>query len=398
MTRTATMSYDEQYRMKQYYVATGQIIQQSSSMQQSLFKTISRADIVKSPTPRPKPLKPLAYSCSLEERKEISGFLKYATGYNADGSVNSVREVSGCRPGVALSIPNVAIDTALRALCERKVLLRIKDQKVNVPLAYAEANQTARLVSDTANRIARGISDTLRGKYADAARELGIMPRRRNAKKRPPRWVAHKRWLEMQYGWKPLLHDVYGAMEELAEKTNRDPNRFCRRVSAQVKSETRTERIIGSGPTAYSVTDIKLNICRIILLVKQVNLTLANAAQQGWSNPMELAWERVPFSFVAAWFVPIGGWLSSLDATLGYELHFGCRSEIAECKTVEPRWVGGSTFLYGTMRHGSGGRKYVFQRTPLNSFPTSTLPRLKNPVSMSHVTSALALLWGAFTS
>jgi hypothetical protein len=44
---------------------------------------------------------------------------------------------------------------------------------------------------------------------------------------------------------------------------------------------------------------------------------LHNFAEVGFTNPLEVAWELVPFSFAADWFVPVGSWLSGLDALLG---------------------------------------------------------------------------------
>jgi hypothetical protein len=40
----------------------------------------------------------------------------------------------------------------------------------------------------------------------------------------------------------------------------------------------------------------------------------------GLINPLSVAWEVVPFSFVIDWFIPVNKWLNSLTADAGLEL------------------------------------------------------------------------------
>jgi hypothetical protein len=118
--------------------------------------------------------------------------------------------------------------------------------------------------------------------------------------------VAGK-WLELQYGWKPLLSDVksaadifYGVME--AERT------LTVRVTA-----TRTEHYNASvSPSNYSLyglcvlrTKIKYEFAENEVLTLQRSL--------GLEDPAGIIWEAVPFSFVVDWFMPIGSYLEALN-------------------------------------------------------------------------------------
>jgi hypothetical protein len=334
-----------------------------------------------------------------DEIKHLNGHLQFATAYNPDGSVNSIKEYSGNMQSLTnpMTVPNLVVDTTLRAKTETKALLKIKAQKVNVPQVYAEAGLTVKLVADSASSIGRAVFNCRHGQFAEAARDLGVPTFMRNLRRIPPEKEAHQAWLELQYGWKPLLQDVYGAVQEFADKNVLHPDRLCVKVVANSETSSRSNRVVGSGGPAWTVTDLKSSKCRVIFYIKQNNPTLANAAAQGWSNPASLAWELLPWSFVADWFIPIGDYLGTLDATLGWDLVTGCRIEITENRAVNPLWLGTHmSYLGGYIRPGCGGRKYSFTRTPYTSFPSAALPRFKSPVSTTHMANAIALLRGLF--
>jgi len=44
---------------------------------------------------------------------------------------------------------------------------------------------------------------------------------------------------------------------------------------------------------------------------------LKQLAQIGITNPINLAWELIPYSFVIDWLIPVGKFLESLDALVG---------------------------------------------------------------------------------
>jgi hypothetical protein len=113
----------------------------------------------------------------------------------------------------------------------------------------------------------------------------------------------------------------------------------------------------------------------------------------GLTNPLAIAWELVPFSFVLDWLVPVGTWLQSLDATLGVKFVGGCRTDTfyADCTgTQHPSW-----FTRTTPRTGQPAkirnRIFVIRRTPITKWPWA-FPYWVNPLTSTHTASAIALL------
>jgi len=114
-------------------------------------------------------------------------------------------------------------------------------------------------------------------------------------------------WLQLQYGWLPLIHDVKSAAESLAERTGEAGNytmTYRARVrdrSAPVVTQGASPRVMGSGYMERS--------CQIKAFLTSVN----SATLFGITNPLSLAWELLPWSFVADWFIPVGSYLERLN-------------------------------------------------------------------------------------
>jgi hypothetical protein len=123
---------------------------------------------------------------------------------------------------------------------------------------------------------------------------------------------------------------------------------------------------------------------------------LSNLAKVGILNPLQLAWEVVPYSFVVDWFLPIGNWLGGLDAAAGLDFESGYQTTLLkqDQSTIESLWWDRTSPTPARqVKSVSEFRKFAqMSRTTLTSFPSAPAPRFKNPLSMSHMASALALL------
>lgn len=129
------------------------------------------------------------------------------------------------------------------------------------------------------------------------------------------------------------------------------------------------------------------------------NPFVATLAQLGITNPAELIWELVPYSFVIDWFVPVGNYLSAFDAALGWHFKGGTITEWARQKGVGlPRPDGSGGWYY---QPGQLGMKYhcnhfKMVRSVYTSSPLPRFPGIKNPLSTGHIANAMALLVSAF--
>jgi len=224
---------------------------------------------------------------------------------------------------------------------------------------------------------------------------------------------AHKTpfqlWLEIQYGWKPLLSDVHGAVTALSDKDHAQRDRYRASLKSTLRMDDRLIRALpdyqcNSWPKvrAQKLTDVHHKGWLRLDYEKLDSSLLPTAAALGLTNPLELVWEELPFSFVVDWFLPVGSYLSTFDATYGWSFKAGSMSIKS---TTRSRLDPVTTIIdNATTRYKSGGfvpkgtgYQMRFTRTALTSSPVAAVPHLKNPLSGLHVSEAIALLATAFS-
>lgn len=124
--------------------------------------------------------------------------------------------------------------------------------------------------------------------------------------------------------------------------------------------------------------------------------SLSTAQQLGLTNPAQLAWELVPFSFVVDWFIPVGDFFAQLDATLGWSYRGGTYSEKSvRTQSVEfSRMEGYNPGFKGYCTTSGKSRQMSFARTVYGTEPMAVIPapkRWDQAFSAVHVANAIAL-------
>lgn len=298
----------------------------------------------------------------------------------------------------------------LQSLAKSRLFSKLKDGKINLAQAYAERKQTANLIASTATRIAGCMTSLRKGNLVQAADHLGIKASKRAARRyrygfhRDQQKAVANQWLELQYGWKPLLQDVYGAAELLAQHAFREiQGRAVGSATARYKSSS-TSEMLGQFPNSSGGRDKVTNwietqmTCKYVCWYSVDNELQRTVAQVGISNPALLAWELLPWSFVVDWFIPIGNYLESLDATSGMKFNRGCFTTFFRGTSQTVRTGTGQFVSYVRALGTTTGSVSLIQcvRTPLGSFPAASLPQFKNPLSFTHAANAIALLRSTF--
>jgi hypothetical protein len=270
--------------------------------------------------------------------------------------------------------------------------------------AIAEREQTIRLIAETATQIAKAYQQVRKGNLREAADTLGVKVGRKKAddfkkrlRKNQPQASANG-WLGLQYGWKPLIDDAYGAAEFLAQKVSEEiinkatsSHQFLARDSVKLSN-----RVGGFNTTDFRQTKY---VVKYTLYFSEANPHLHSLSQLGITNPALIAWELTPFSFVVDWFIPIGNYLASLDATLGLAFNRGCRTAY-KLETVNSSHIGNRiTQSNGAWMSGSAtntATRVSVTRTILTNWPSTSFPPFKNPLSVDHALNAIALLTTSF--
>lgn len=281
-----------------------------------------------------------------------------------------------------------------------KARLKLKDQDVNIGQALAERKLTADLVSSSLLKIARSARALRRGRLQQAARELGV------SKRLYKDASFFNNWLELQYGWKPLLSDIHGSVTALSDKEVARDGLAIVTVKATARDNLVLSRSFsqpaGDRAFVYRFNEREEYLTSVSLTFTKSNPALASAAQLGLTNPAQIAWELVPFSFVVDWALPIGDFLSQLDASFGWSFNTGTLSRVTRCRRDGFNFSVTNTSNALVEAFGycsSPGRAFRFSRSVYGSEPVATVPQPKSfdkILSFAHVENAIALLAQAF--
>lgn len=302
----------------------------------------------------------------------------------------------GAAPNLSM-LDTVTHDTDLLYRCNNAHMDEISDRKVNLAQAFAERAQTVRLIQDTAFKLASAIRHVKKGNLSLAARALGV---RLREKKKTGQTVAQQ-WLALQYGWKPLLSDVRGAAELLAQRHYSRPPRLV--VLTKRQSSTPVKQT-GTFYSSYSVPayleGIRTSRVRQESVYEVSNQFIRDGGQTGIIDPLTIAWELTPWSFVVDWFIPIGNFVARLnyDAGLSFVSRLQTQYSSFEGKAF-PKGSHGNPGPYGTLMRNSSGSfdsHAVKVDRVLAGALRPDLPRFKDPFSTLHCLNAIALMATSF--
>jgi len=284
--------------------------------------------------------------------------------------------------GTPVTYPTWSSDDDIALL--GKLREKIAGSSFNAGVSLGESKEALHLIFNSANRIARSLHALKRGNFHAAARELSDLqgvPRSR-ARKGPKR-VADQ-WLELQYGWLPLLNDAKEGAEFLAH-LHSYPSQQVVRVSRQAKQETQ-----GWKSAMYDSKSTMFDRKTIKAILTEVD----TVALAGLTDPLSVAWELLPYSFVADWFIPIGNYLSARGLAQSITGTFVItQTRKLHLKLVDGRWDPSWEFK----DTGDWFWKLTeTSRTISNSLqvPTPTIKPLSKIVGWRHAANAVALLVG----
>lgn len=288
-----------------------------------------------------------------------------------------------------------------------QLLVRAKDSKFNSAVSYAESDQVLRMVTKCATSLGEVLYHLRRGNLVGAADTLNLTVGKRQATRFRKQHANIKTdsdvdrslsngILQVQYGIRPLISDVIGAAELLAQKVSREviSNVSSKSTLSGYKSTVRSSDL--PRGRAVSTLNHRVNVTvKYGCLYSVSNEVTHTLAQLGLTNPLLVAWELVPWSFVVDWFIPIGNAISSWDATVGLDFRSGWKSvKIDDQFDMITDLVPASSTYFFTGKGYTFGTNRSFERTVLNAFPSPRKPVFKSPLSVEHAINAIALLTG----
>lgn len=333
--------------------------------------TDSRTDTVKRVKPRPVIWSPTSHT--VYQKIESSGIWVDKRGTPYD------RDVAGC------------VDTY------------VGTQSASMPYR----DHSARLINDAINEINKdGFFGGLffaeldkswgtLGHYAKKARELyrwyDAARKGRLGIQRKRTWAEQKRdWdkggklskegLAFQYGARPLLQDLDAALQNLVQAASQPQYQKVTKMLVENDIVTKSDKFDSTIPRE---TFWKQRLVHKLTAYYELNnnQTLADIRRWGFAQPLSLAWEVTPYSFLVDWALPVGDYLSALENSVYIKRSAGTYTRI----TSQER---------ASVINGSGIFTASFTQTErvVKSVGTPQTPRFKNPLSKEHALNGLMLL------
>lgn len=311
-------------------------------------------------------------------------------------------------PGHGLYSQLVSWDSNDELKLLSKLSERARGHSFNMGVALAESSQTLQLVLTTLTRLTLATRAISRGDVSQALRTLGVVPtpellrkhkgsERKARRSREFRMTGrlHQRdassmFLEIQYGWGPLLQDVHEGMQAYAKHTN--PPRVSQYKVTVRKTKERDTYPLGPGTGKLLTVHTRNTVSKTLTVTQYEQLSTARSL--GLADPRSILWEKVPLSFVADWFIPIGSYLDSL-ATVPFIV---ASYQVVTRDTRVGDGQGGADPNYPTSKNYIGASAHGSAMYYDRSYPgsiTVPLPKfksMKQALSIGHIQNGIALL------
>lgn len=254
---------------------------------------------------------------------------------------------------------------------------RAQALQANLMDLYRTRKETADMIGARLQQLLRAARCVRRGDARGAARALQLQNFRKFKKKE-----ISGRWLELQYGWLPLLSDIHAMAMDYDSPSGWVRTRGFSDVEFALESK------FGWGWDRASVRN--QHVCTIAAHLTVDSSAVRNLSKWGLENPALTAWEAVPWSFVVDWFIPVGGYLESLTALNG--IRVSKASETRRTKHRSYTWYDNTDQPENICL--SKGISVVddFYMNRTLGLPNFPLPRLENPFSVLRALNAIALL------
>jgi hypothetical protein len=294
----------------------------------------------------------------------------------------------------------------LENVATRRYYSKLRQTDFQALVTMAEGPKTLALIAGTAQRLASAIKAV---KTADADRFLKALGIRGKHRARVNRDFSRNKkglqnqnsykdavantWLEVQYGWKPLLSDVENGMEAWITLQEADDADFSIRArysqdfsDSNVNDDSWTKR-----RGSHEITG-KFQV---------IDPTLRNLSGIGLTTLGSVVWEVIPYSFVVDWFLPIGSYIEALSALEGVR-HITGSSTHVEWYKRHGRLLSGSRIGDWKLETDItlDAETYRMVREAESQPPPASLilksKTINDALSLTHTASALALMNNAF--
>lgn len=255
----------------------------------------------------------------------------------------------------------------------------IKQTESNLALTLGEWRETGRML-----KVGQSVFQVL-GSLRKAKRDF----------LRNPSKSLSSYWLSYQYGWRPAMLDIHNYLNWAYHTFDGMTFRSRRRKTVPINDIRSTGF---GGNTKSWCTGVRSWQAEFGVNCSVTDSSWFTLSRVTSMNPLSIAWELTPLSFVFDWFYDVGSFLENLENALGVGLQFnwGYYTEVNRDNLVD-HWFGERTwtesgFAYSqSINDISKVQNTIKRRVVLTGFPLPRLPTLKLNLGSQRILSATAL-------
>lgn len=273
------------------------------------------------------------------------------------------------------------MDFNTRQRLNTELMLKVGARRASLGESLAESHKTANHLAKTVSDLARAALAARKGRWGDVARHLGVPKKPNQVTKN-----LSERWLEYQYGWKPLMSDIHDQYKLFTEQIRKPQIMKSVRNLADHYDHIDTWGRFGREEYEEEAQ------YRAKVFYRVEDSALSRFHQIGLINPAEIAWALMPYSFVIDWFVPVGNVLEAMTSSFGTTFiggYYGTRLTGRQKRQEDPGDGYRTTCTMQTRYRQV--RRFSYVRETMSGYPIPGI-YYKDPFSSSHITSALALI------
>lgn len=220
--------------------------------------------------------------------------------------------------GFASAIANRAIGASLENRCLAEALNKARDQKFDLSESLVGLGQTFWMILERGSQLLLAYRQARRGQWQASLKTLGIWDKRRKWRL-PSTKDAADFWLEIQFGWLPLMSDIHDGVNLINEGLGRPKSLFnvVRRLEQRLPFSEWTGT---SEPYGWTKRTVKIDALASVEVRHRFRVSdpqLAALTSIGLDNPLYVLWVALPWSFVIDWLIPVGDWLRAVSSPLG---------------------------------------------------------------------------------
>lgn len=208
---------------------------------------------------------------------------------------------------------------------------KLKENQAQLGAALGEHRKSLQMISDRALQIRQVWLAVRRFRFVEALRILDVPVTDSRGRKLSTKRSAADNFLELSFGWMPLIGDIANAIDTLQRGV---PPVAVKAAGKIARKASYLDPPSAGGKGWLDSFEVSADYRVVIgadIRIDNPNLFLAN--QLGLVNPAAIAWELIPFSFVFNYFVDVEGFLNSftdfygLSITNAYQTYkFSCVS------------------------------------------------------------------------